>query len=161
MIGILSDSHDNIPKIRQAMALFKSRACRLVLHAGDIIAPFAAQELAAAGRPVRAVFGNCDGEKEGLKNIIQAFGEIRPEPFVLDWEGKRIFLTHVPRQIEDELFGETYDLLVCGHTHKAEVRRQGKSVLINPGETGGWLYGRSTVGLFDPETGRAEIIGLD
>jgi putative phosphoesterase len=161
MIGILSDSHDNLFKIRKAVEIFRSRDCRLVLHAGDIVAPFAVKELAAAGCPVRAVFGNVDGEKEGLRTAIQPFGDIGPAPRVIDWEGCRIFLTHIPVRIEEEAAAEAYDLLVYGHTHKAEILRRGKSLIMNPGECGGWLYGKATAGLYDPGTREAEIVDLD
>ena len=161
MIGILSDSHDNLFKIRRAVEIFKARHCRLILHAGDIVAPFAIKELAAAGCPVRAVFGNVDGEKDGLKTAIAPFGEIGPAPQVIDWEGRRIFLTHIPVRIEVKIASQAYDLLIYGHTHRAEVRRQGKSLVMNPGECGGWLYGKATAGLYDPATGDAEIVEID
>lgn len=161
MIGILSDSHDNLFNIRRAMALFKSRGCRLLVHAGDIVAPFAARELEAAGCPVKAVFGNCDGEKKGLRTTIEAFGEIGPAPLVFDWEGKRVLLTHVPVRVDEDRAAQTYDVIICGHTHTAEIRRKGRSILINPGEVGGWLYGKSTIALFDPASGEAEIVSLD
>ena len=161
MIGIVSDSHDNLFKIREAIEVFKSRKCRLILHAGDVVAPFAIKEFAAAGCPVRAVFGNVDGEKEGLKTAIQPFGDISPAPRVIEWEGARILLTHIPVRMDEGLDSQVYDLLVYGHTHRAEIRRRGKSLLLNPGECGGWLYGKATVGLFDPPTGEAEIVELD
>ncbi|MCJ7643470.1 MAG: metallophosphoesterase family protein, partial [Candidatus Aminicenantes bacterium] len=47
----------------------------------------------------------------------------------------------VPRALFPD---QTYDVLVFGHTHKAEVRREGGVVVVNPGEAGGWLHGRST-----------------
>ncbi len=161
MIGILSDSHDNLFKIREAVEVFRSRKCRLILHAGDIVAPFAIKELAAAGCPVKAVFGNVDGEKEGLKAAIQPFGDIARAPRTIEWEGSRIFLTHVPTRIDENLAAQSYDLLIYGHTHRAEIRRQGKSTVMNPGECGGWLYGKATVGIYDPATGEAEIVDLD
>lgn len=161
MIGMLSDSHDNLTNIRKAMTLFKARGCRLVLHAGDIVAPFAGKELQAAGCPVKAVFGNVDGEKKGLKAAIEPFGDIAAAPRTFEFEGNRVFLTHIPVRVEADLAAEKYDLIVYGHTHRAEVRRKGRSILINPGEAGGWLYGRATVALYDPATGEAEIVDLD
>lgn len=161
MIGILSDSHDNLFALRRAMAVFKSRGCRLLVHAGDIIAPFAAGELAAAGCPVKAVFGNCDGEKEGLRTAFEPFGEIARAPLVFDWEGRRIFLAHIPVRIEENRTARACDIIIFGHTHAAEIVRRGRSILINPGEAGGWLHGKSTVALFDPVSGEAEIVPLD
>jgi predicted phosphodiesterase len=41
-----------------------------------------------------------------------------------------------------------------------EIKKDGNTLIINPGETGGWLTGKSTVALFDPKTRRGEIIVL-
>ena len=161
MIGILADSHDNITKIRKAVSVFKSAGCGLVIHAGDIIAPFAAKELGAVGCPVKAVFGNCDGERDGLKDMIRAFGEIQDAPAVFDWDGRHFFLAHLEDRVDIHLDGQAYDVIIFGHTHKPEIRRRGKTLLINPGETGGWLSGRGTAALLDPAAGKAEIVGLD
>jgi len=161
MIGIISDSHDNLVKIRQAVALFKDLGCRLVLHAGDFVAPFAARELQAVGCPVKAVFGNCDGEIGGLTRTIQGFGEIRPEPFIFDWEDRRFLLAHLDKSVARFAAEKSYDIIIFGHTHKPEIRETGRTLIINPGEAGGWLYGKSTVALLDPALRKAEIVPID
>ncbi|OGD24130.1 MAG: hypothetical protein A2Y56_14515 [Candidatus Aminicenantes bacterium RBG_13_63_10] len=160
MIGILSDSHDNIIALGRAVALFRDRGCRLVLHAGDFVAPFAAKELAAARCPVKAVFGNCDGEVKGLTETVRDFGEVRRAPFIFKWEGLRFLLAHLDRMVEGYAAEKAYDIIIFGHTHKPEVRRAGSSLLINPGEAGGWLTGRSTVALLDPVSRSVEIAPL-
>ncbi len=58
MVGILSDSHDNLDGIKSAVRVFLDAGCTLVLHAGDFVAPFAARELQALGGRIKAVFGN-------------------------------------------------------------------------------------------------------
>ena len=40
MIGIMSDSHDNLTAIRKAVEFFNKKQVKAVLHAGDIISPF-------------------------------------------------------------------------------------------------------------------------
>jgi len=42
----------------------------------------------------------------------------------------------------------------------ADVRKFGKALLVNPGEVGTWLYGKSTVALLDLEKMEAEIVEL-
>jgi hypothetical protein len=34
-------------------------------------------------------------------------------------------------------------------------------LIVNPGEAGHWLYGKSTVALVDLETMEGEVVGLD
>jgi putative phosphoesterase len=160
LIGILSDSHDNRPAVGKAAALFKAAGCGLVIHAGDFVAPFAARELKAAGCPVRAVFGNCDGEKSGLEAALAGFGAIRKAPFGFKWAGLAFKVTHLDAPVAAYIKEKKYDVVIFGHTHKPEVRRSGRSLIINPGEAGGWLTGRSTVALLDTEQLDAEIVGI-
>ena len=56
---------------------------------------------------------------------------------------------------------QAFDLICYGHTHKAHVERRGKSLIVNPGECGGWLYGTSTIAMVDLKQMEAEIIKLD
>jgi hypothetical protein len=174
VIGILADSHDNLIALRLAVRLFNDAKCSLVIHAGDFVAPFAARELRDLACPVKGVFGNCDGEKPGLVKAFQEMGEVAEAPFVFEHDGLRFLLSHLDAPVEGYLKrrretggkgvpstgrrrrgcvpralfpDQSYDVLVFGHTHKAEVRMEGGVVVVNPGEAGGWLHGRSTAAL--------------
>lgn len=160
MIGVMSDSHDNVTMVRRAVSLLKDAGCELVIHAGDFVAPFAANELAALDCPVKAVFGNCDGEKLGLEKTFEAFGEIKEAPFVFPHAGKQILICHYHVSVKSYLQAAKYDVIIFGHTHKPEVRKEGRTLLLNPGEAGGWLSGKCTVALMDPEKLEAEIVSL-
>jgi len=160
MIGVMSDSHDNLTAIRRAVAIFNDARCELVLHAGDVVAPFAVKELAALECRVKAVYGNCDGEKVGLEKALELFGEIQGAPFVFSHEGREILLCHVDFPVPKYIASGKYDIVIFGHTHKPEVRKQGKTIALNPGETGGWLTGKSAIALLNPTKLTAEIIGF-
>jgi hypothetical protein len=160
MIGILSDTHDNLDAVRKAVGFFRDSGCRLIIHAGDFVAPFSAQLLGGAGCEVKAVFGNCDGEKEGLKEAIGPFGTIRKAPFLFTYEGKKIAVTHLNGAVGALIESRAHDLIVFGHTHRPEIRKAGLALVVNPGETGGQVTDRSTVALYDPETGEASIYPL-
>ncbi len=109
------------------------------------------KELAALNGRLKAVFGNCDGEKLGLKMAIEPYGEIQQEPFAFSHAGKEILLCHIDLPVSKYVASGKYDIVIFGHTHKTEVRKQGKTLSVNPGETGGWLTGKFTVALIDPE----------
>jgi len=156
----MSDSHDNLTKVRLAMALFRDAGCDLVIHAGDIVAPLTALQFRAVGCLVRAVFGNCDGEKPGLVKAFEGWGEIREAPFAFSHAGLRFLVTHLDAPVERLLASTPCDVLVFGHTHRPAVRGKDGAMLINPGETGGWLTGASTVALFDPDKRTADIVPL-
>jgi len=160
MIGIMSDSHDNVDAVKGAVRFFNGAACKLVIHAGDFVAPFAARELKLLACPVKAVFGNCDGEKKGLRKVIQTFGEIKEAPFGFSFLEMRFLVTHVHVSVDRYAASGKYDVVIFGHTHEADIRRKSDVLLINPGETGGWLSGISSVAVFDPTSRDAEIVTL-
>ena len=71
-IGIVADTHDRVPTFRRAVSMFERLGVQAIFHAGDMIAPFAA-ELISSGKlsvPVHCVYGNNDGEREGLKKVL-------------------------------------------------------------------------------------------
>ncbi|MFC2157301.1 metallophosphoesterase family protein, partial [Acidobacteriota bacterium] len=110
--------------------------------------------------PVKSVFGNCDGEREGLVFALEGFGVVRIEPFSFEEKGIRFIVKHLERGITEICRREEPDVLVFGHTHKPEVDRQGQTLIINPGETGGWINGRPTVALLDTDSLAAKIIPI-
>jgi hypothetical protein len=54
-----------------------------------------------------------------------------------------------------------FDLVIYGHTHKADVRKVKNTLVVNPGEVSTYLYGKSTVALVDLEKLEAEIVELN
>jgi putative phosphoesterase len=160
MIGILSDSHDNLPRVRQAVRLFNDAGCDLVIHAGDIVAPFAVDELRNLRAPVKAVFGNCDGEKAGLTRAFRGLGEIREAPLTFTHAGVRFLVCHLDSAAADYADRDAHDVVVFGHTHRPLVESRDGVLMLNPGETGGWLRGKTTVALLDPATLTADIVTL-
>jgi hypothetical protein len=160
MIGILSDTHDNLTQVRAAVRLFNDAGCDLIIHAGDFVAPFTVDELRNLRAPVRGVFGNCDGEKAGLTRAFQGVGEVREAPFAFLLGGIRFCVSHLDAPVERLVKAKTCDVVVFGHTHKPLVEVRDGVLLINPGEAGGWLRGKSTVALLDPAALSAQIIAL-
>lgn len=145
-IGIISDTHDNLPKIEKAVRLFNKKKVGFVLHAGDFIAPFAILKLKNLACDWLGIFGNNDGEKNGLSGISE--GKIKDGPLRIKLDDKKITLVHDIDKIN--LNTEEADLVIFGHTHKSKSNRINDSKLIlNPGECGGWLYGKSTIAILD------------
>ncbi len=74
LIGLIADSHDHVPHINQAVKIFKERKVEVVLHAGDFCSPFTVPPF--EGLPLKAVFGNNDGDHFLL---LQKFNSIGAE----------------------------------------------------------------------------------
>jgi len=148
LIGLISDTHENMPLIAQAVKCLNDAGVNLVLHAGDLISPITAKEFKKLNSRMIAVFGNNDGERDMWRERIRDWGEIY-DNFETVAEGCRILMMHVPIHLEELAASQCYDVIVYGHTHRVDERRVGKTLIINPGECGGWLTGKSTLALLD------------
>jgi len=160
-IGIIADSHENMPMIAKAIDYFNQTQVDLVLHAGDIISPITSKEFKNLKSRLIAVFGNNDGEKSLLTKKFNELGmEIYPSPYELTIAEKRILLYHIPDFLDDLIKSNSYDIIIYGHTHTVDVR-EGKPLVINPGECGGWLNNKSTIGILKLPESKVEIINLE
>lgn len=160
MIGIMSDSHDNIDAIRKAVKIFNEQDLDIVIHAGDMISPFTSKEFENLDAELLAVYGNNDGEREGLRIKYEDICHL--EDFKeISIDGWKISVIHGTNQtIVDALLGcGKYDIVVRGHTHKLEVLN-GETMMINPGEVCGYMTGQKTVVLLDTDDLSHEIIHI-
>jgi hypothetical protein len=158
LVGVLSDSHDNVSAIRRVGEELRRRGVSLVLHAGDWVSPFSARFLReAVGEGVRivGVFGNNEGERP-------YFLEIAGEAAELEVAGRRVALYHGTSPVLLKALVESglYDVVVYGHTHQAVIERRGRTLVVNPGELCGCLTGRSSYALLDLGRLEAEVLFL-
>ena len=158
-IGVLSDSHDNVHMIDRAVELFNDEGAALVIHAGDFVAPFAVAAMHILKCRVVGVFGNNDGERIGIAKQFEAIGAVYPNLASVEIGGRTIAAVHYPELAEPIAKSGRYDIVIYGHTHEIDIRRE-NSLLLNPGETGGWTTGRCTVAILDLDTLEAEIRDL-
>src|SRR3990170_3616206 len=137
LVGLISDTHDNLPLIEKAIKRLNEEKVDLVLHAGDYVAPFVIPKFKALNARLIGVFGNNDGDHELLKKRFSECEncEIRGRFAEIDADGFRIALLHGD---EEELLNalincECFDAVIHGHVHAMGVRRKGKTLIVNPG----------------------------
>jgi hypothetical protein len=157
-IGIMSDTHDNIDNITKAVNLFNKRAVDKVIHAGDFTSPFSLKPIDSLNAEFIAIFGNNDGDLLQLRE--RSNGRINKQPHTININGKNIIILHEHFLIDALADSGHYDIIIYGHTHKAVNEKRGSTLVINPGETGSWLYGKATVAILDLDLMSAEIITL-
>lgn len=134
--------------------MFNKKQVTLVLHAGDYIAPFALGMMEKhLGCEYRGVFGNNDGERQGLTKLSN--GNVATETLELERFNKRIFVIHDIAKAQLDV--STFDIVISGHTHTVSVEKKNTTWFINPGECGGWLRGASTVVTLDLVSDTAKI----
>ena len=164
LVGLIADTHDNLPLVDKAVKRLNRENVELVLHAGDYVAPFVIPKFEELNAKLIGVFGNNDGDRELLKKRFNEYKdlEIRGNFAEIFVDGLRIALLHGS---EEELLkalinSESFDIVVHGHTHKAEVYRKSRTLIVNPGEVCGYLTGKSTIVLLNANKRKAEIIEL-
>ncbi len=157
-VGLISDTHDHLPSIRRAVALFNERGVDLVLHAGDIVAPFTARVFRGLEAPFRAIYGNNDGDRIHLQQFFMDIGELHRDPYMGTVGGVSVAVTHVPEMAPS--LAATQDVVVYGHTHETDIHSNG-ALVVNPGECCGYLSGRHTVALLFLPDMQADIIEFE
>lgn len=163
-IGIISDTHDNLPLVAKATKRLNQEKAKIVLHAGDYVAPFTVVRFKQLEARLIGVFGNNDGDHAFLKKRFAEIktAEIRGNFAEVKAGGLKIALLHGEEEelLQSIINTESYDIVVHGHSHEARIYKKGKTIIINPGEVCGYLSKKSTIALLDTETREAKIVQL-
>ncbi len=164
LIGVISDTHDNLPMVEKAVKRLNEEKVELVLHAGDYVAPFVIPKFKALNCRLIGVFGNNDGDHELLRKRFSETSncEVRGRFALVNADEFKIALLHGD---ETELLNALvdcggFDAVVHGHSHAIGAFKKGKTLDINPGEVCGYLTGKSTIALLDTVKREAGIIEL-
>ncbi len=158
LIGIIADTHDNMPAIHRAVEILTERRVEHVIHAGDFCSPFTFRALKHLKCGFTGIYGNNDGERVLLQKLSNS--RIFTQPYILELAGKKIVIMHEHHLVDALADSSHFDLIVYGHTHTSDIRKQGSTLIVNPGELSGWLYGKSTVAIADLSSMSAELIDI-
>lgn len=160
-VGVIADTHDHLPKIVRAVECFNDLHVDITYHAGDYVAPFALARFEELASPLVGVFGNNDGEKQGLLTKAKALGiSLQYPPFSSRLDELSTLLLHEPGNLDALIQTNEYDLIIHGHTHRQDQRRQGRTLVLNPGEACGWQYGTCSVMVLELPSTAVEVITL-
>ncbi|MEB3788900.1 MAG: metallophosphoesterase [Desulfurococcales archaeon] len=169
LVGVISDTHDNISNTRKAAKIFKDAGVDIVLHLGDIVAPFTLMALAEVLEGIRVVgiYGNNCGEKLGLQRVAQGLGvELYEPPHELMISGKRILMVHgygSPDMTKSIVYsiarGGEWDIILYGHTHMRDKQIVEGKLVLNPGEAAGVLD-KPSIALLDIQSMDVRFIEL-
>jgi putative phosphoesterase len=160
-LGILSDSHDNIWKLAEAISHLET--VKAVIHCGDLCSPFIVRRLGEGLRaiPVHIVWGNNDGDPLSIARVASNFNNLHLHGQLakLEFDGLRVGVSHYPEIATELADSGNFDLVCYGHDHTAHQEQRGNCLLLNPGELMG-MNGSSTLALYDSETNQVEMIEL-
>ncbi len=164
LIGVISDTHDRVETARRGVRLLRELGAEIIIHLGDYVAPFTLKAILeeAGGASFYGVFGNNDGEKQGLLRVAGEAGATLSEPpLTVEVDGARLLLLHgfgspqQTREITEALAASgKWSAVLYGHTHEPHrVILENGVFLLNPGDGGGVLR-RPTVASVRVERGR-------
>lgn len=153
-VGILSDTHGNVPRTREATRILLDQGATRLIHCGDIGSEDVLYAIASAIEgsdiDVQAVRGNVDEWDQRLQNFPLGLGiEIRAV-WKSSWEGIPYAIAHGhdTRAYLNVLEDQEIRLVFTGHTHVARDHMEGHVRVINPGA----VHRATTpsVAVFDP-----------
>ncbi len=154
-IGLISDTHDNIPTCNKLIPYFLGKI-EVLIHCGDIISTFMKRvfvPLYDKGVKMYGVLGNNDGEKSGLMEILGPIMDLTPDFYELELDNKHFLVVHhLPESLIQSLASSNkFDYIIKGHIHEKRNEKMGKTRVINPGEACGYLSGTASIAILDTE----------
>ena len=144
-IGILSDPHRRSDLQQAAIGKLLAEGAEYLLHAGDLCIEENLRQLAEAGVPYAAVFGNNDRALQPLSDHYR----IKPEPWYFKLQELKIKMMHLPYYLTPDT-----DLVIYGHTHRFAAETKGGTLFLNPGEICAREKPMSECVLLEREAGR-------
>ena len=161
-VGLMADSHDRIPAIAEFVRLMQAGGVSMLIHAGDYCAPWALRPIEEASMSLAGVFGRNDGDTQGLLAKASAgFGaELFGGPHSFEFGGERVLVVHDIGDVNERSI-EAHSIVIHGFTHQQEMKTRGGTLIVNPGESCGWLYGAPKAAILDLDTKHVEFLTLD
>src|SRR3954470_6585542 len=160
-VGLLADTHDRLPAIAELVRQMQGAGINMILHAGDYCSPFSLKAYEDAHVSLVGVFGRNDGDTQGLVSRAQsAFGiELFESPHSFEIGGRRILLIHDIGDVQARSVS-AHEIVIHGHTHQQEMKTRGETLIVNPGEGCGWLYGTPSAAILDLDSLHVEFLTL-
>jgi putative phosphoesterase len=161
LVGLMADSHDRIPAIAELLRLMQEKGATMVLHAGDYVSPLALKPFEDLHMTLAGVFGSNDGDRNSLMSRAGAgIGlEIFESPHSFNVADKQILLVHDIGDVSKRSI-EAHAAVVHGFTHQQSMKTVGNTLIVNPGESCGWLHGTPGAALLDLDTMKVEFLSL-
>jgi uncharacterized protein len=159
LVGILSDTHNEVPRTKEAVKTLCSSGAEMLIHCGDLSLPEIVE--ACSVLPFYFVFGNHDSDMvPDLRSAAQKF-----QATCLDWGGtiniehKTIAVAHGHLTMDlAPLIEMQPDYLCTGHSHIANDWDQNGIHRINPGAL--FRADRFTVALLDTTSDNVSFLTI-
>lgn len=161
-VGLMADSHDRVPAVAEFLRQMRDAGATMVLHAGDYVSPLILKPFEDLHMTLAGVFGKNDGDHQSLQSRASAgLGlELFEAPHSFEVAGHQILLTHDIGDVQKRSL-TSHSVVVHGFLHLQSLKTQGDAVVVNPGETCGWIYGTPGAAVLDLDSKQVEFLTLD
>ncbi|MDB3976663.1 YfcE family phosphodiesterase [Gammaproteobacteria bacterium] len=151
LVGVVSDTHNNLKNIEQIISLFNNEEITSVIHTGDITNSKSLEKFSALDADLIGVYGNNDRNEVGLEDIaIQNNFLFQEPPSLISLCDKNIAIFHEPDVISSFLSeNKDIDIVIHGHTHRYRHEIVNDVLLFNPGESAGMQKGKNAIGIIN------------
>jgi putative phosphoesterase len=160
-VGLMADSHDRLPAIAELLKMMQQAGASMVLHAGDYISPLSLKPFEDLQMILAGVFGKNDGDHQSLQSRASAgLGlELFESPHSFEVGGHQILIVHDIGDVQKRSI-TSHSVVVHGFTHQQHMKTQGDTLVVNPGETCGWIHGTPGAAVLDLDTKKVEFLNL-
>jgi uncharacterized protein len=155
-IAVVSDSHDNLAKIKKAMEIVRQEGVEAIIHCGDVCSPEILKEgFSDFNGKIFLSLGNGDfAHKEDYKiseniSVFEGTGEV-------EVGGIKVAFSHFPQTARKRAEAGDCDFVFYGHNHKPWKENINNCQFLNPGNLSGTYYG-ATFAIIDTETKKPEL----
>lgn len=160
LIGVVSDTHNNLKNIELIISLFNNEEVSLVIHTGDICNANSLSQFSKLNCQLIGVYGNNDRNENGIKEVAKKENfQFQEPPKLLTLFNRNIAIFHEPDSIDDFLIlNRNIDIVLHGHTHRYRNEIEKDVLFFNPGESAGMQTGMNAIGLVNLEKLEAKRI---
>jgi putative phosphoesterase len=158
LIGILSDTHDQLNRTRVAVDQLRAEGAKVLIHCGDLTGPKIVDICSVL--PTYFVYGNNDSDNcHRLQSAMSKAGVCLGWGGEVELAGKRVAVAHGHMGTDvRRLLADKPDYLLTGHSHHADDWREGPTRRINPGAL--YRAAEFSVALLDLETDELRFLAV-
>lgn len=135
-ILIISDSHDNIVRLKHVVGFAKEIKAGAIIHCGDWSSQDAVNTMENLGSRAYGVLGNADIDPQIVASLRKAKIKFNSDFLKLELGGRKIGVCHYPGRLKDAIESQEYNALFCGHIHSKHKETYGKTLVVRPGALG-------------------------
>ncbi|MGC9134862.1 metallophosphoesterase [Caldisphaera sp.] len=170
ILGVISDSHDNIKNLEKVVNQLIKFNIDALIHLGDIISPFTLKFLGEKlkNKKIYAIYGNNDGDKLYLKRTADIYKiQIEEQPIILNLDGHSLFMFHGFGDLDKTLAianslakSKVYSSIIFGHIHKPHLNYVNGVLILSPGEVAG-IFNNPSFAIINVPSFSAKILQVE